>query len=161
MAPLEHARHQLWIPSPGSSIPVEIHESHLCDLSRLLISLYGVGYIGHPRLTRLIEKNQISNRDYLTGEEEARAFENKEYVRLHQSTLRKVDMLANIVERAADGTLKTNARLKEIYGGHFAYAAELVKEHWLFALIGLVGAIASIVALILFFTFEGSKISGG
>jgi hypothetical protein len=131
--------------------PFEIHESRRCDLARVLVGLYGVGYIGHPRLARLVEKNKISDRDFLTGEDEAQAFEKGEYVKLHQSTLRKVDILANICSRTADGTLKTNARFHEIYGGYFAYAKERLAAHWIVALLGIAGAIASIVALILYF----------
>lgn len=128
--------------------PFEIHESRLCDLARLLVGLYGVGYVGHPRLTRLVEKNSISDLDFLTGEEEAEAFENGEYVKLHQSTLRKVDILANIVVRTADGTLKTNARLAEIYGGYLAFGKETIREHWFFALLGIIGTILGIVAFV-------------
>lgn len=82
--------------------PEQISESRLVDLCRLLISIYDVGYIPHPRLKNLIEKNCITHKDFLDGEAEADAFINKQYVKLHQSTLRKVDILANIVERIAD-----------------------------------------------------------
>lgn len=129
--------------------PFEIHESRRCDLARLLVALYGIGYVPHPRLARLIERNKISDLGFLSGEDEAKAFENGEYVKLHQSTLRKVDILANIVERTADGTLRTNARRKEIYGSYVAFAAEMVREHWLFVLLGLFATVASIVKLIL------------
>ena len=131
--------------------PVDIHESQLCDLARLLVGVYGVAYAGHPRLTRLVEKNTISNRDFLTGEDEAAAFERREYAKLHQSTLRKVDILANIIERAADGSLRTNATFHEIYGGYFPAAIEIVRTHWVFVLLGLLGAVASIVGLVPYF----------
>lgn len=130
--------------------PFEIHESRLCDLARLLVSLYGVGYAGHPRLANIVGKNKISDLNFLNGEEEAAAFENGEYVKLHQSTLRKVDILANIAERTADGSLRTDARMREIYGGYFSAFTELMREHWISTLIGLVGAAASIVGLILY-----------
>ncbi|MCD4727186.1 MAG: 3'-5' exonuclease [Pirellulales bacterium] len=125
--------------------PSEIHGSQLFDLARILIDLYGVGYIGHPRLTNLIKLNSIGNLDLLPGEEEAKAFDNGEYVKLHQSTLRKVDILTNIVDRTADGTLKTLARKREIYGSNFAYAMEKIKEQWLFTLLGLVVVIGTII----------------
>ncbi|TWU60918.1 hypothetical protein V7x_52260 [Crateriforma conspicua] len=127
--------------------PFDIHESRLCDLARMLVSLYGVGYAGHPRLASVIEKNKISALNLLDGPQEAAAFESGEYVKLHQSTLRKVDVLANLAERAADGTLRTDARLREVYGGYLPAAAEMIREHWLFVLIGFVGAIASIIGL--------------
>ncbi|GBR36572.1 hypothetical protein AA101099_0405 [Neoasaia chiangmaiensis NBRC 101099] len=40
------------------------------DLSRILIDIYGVAYIGHSRLEKLIEKNEIQSRDMMTGGEE-------------------------------------------------------------------------------------------
>lgn len=56
-----------------------------------------------------MEKNHITKLDFLTGAEEASAFEAKEYVKLHQSTLRKVDVIAIIAVMAHEGTLKTEA----------------------------------------------------
>ena len=44
------------------------------DLPRLLSDIYGVTYIGHPRMKMLLEKNDIAARDFLTGAEEANAF---------------------------------------------------------------------------------------
>ena len=121
-----------------------------CDLSLLLHWLYGDDYIDHSRLESLVEKNSLTHPNFLKGSDEAKAFENSKYVKLYQSTLCKVDILSNIVDRAADGTLKTNARLKEIYGGYLAFAMEKIKEHWLFSLISFAGAITSIIALILY-----------
>lgn len=126
--------------------PPDVHDSCLCDLARLLVALYGIAYIGHPRLARLVELNSITDRDFLTGEAEAEAFLRRDYVRLHQSTLRKVDILANIAERAANGTLKTNARLAEIYGGYLAFAVDKITHHWLASLLGLASTIVGIIA---------------
>lgn len=128
--------------------PRDIHESRKCDLARLLVSLYGVGYIGHPRLASLVKLNHITDLNALNGEQEAEAFQNGQYAKLHQSTLRKVDMLANIAERTEDGTLKTIARLNEIYGGYCAFAAEQLKNHWIVALIGLVASVLGILKLV-------------
>jgi hypothetical protein len=66
-------------------------------------------------------------------------------------TLRKADIIANLTMRAAEGNLKTNARFNEIYGNWFAFAIEIMREHWLFTLIGVFGGIASIVALLIVF----------
>lgn len=131
--------------------PEEINESKLVDLSRLLIAIYGVGYIQHPRLTSLVEKNSITHRDFLDGKTEADAFINKQYVKLHQSTLRKVDVLANIVERAADGSLKTNSSRKDMYGNYLTAFIELIKENPIISavvgVISFVSAVAGIIAL--------------
>lgn len=125
--------------------PETIDESKLVDIARLLIAVYGPGYTGHPRMITLIKKNKISEKDLLSGEEEAAAFESGEYVALHQSTLRKVDIFANIIERFGSGTLKTNARWKDNLAMYPAAAGEFVKEHWFFALVGLVLTVVGIV----------------
>ena len=97
--------------------------------------LYDNDYIDHPRLENLVKKNSLTHPNFLKGPDEAKAFENSEYVKLHQSTLCKVDIFSNIVDRAADKTLKTNARLREIYGGYQVFAIEKAKESWIFVLL--------------------------
>lgn len=57
--------------------PVIIPDDNKIDLSRLLIQKYGKNYIEHPRLEKLIDKNEISKQDFLTGAQEANAFEKK------------------------------------------------------------------------------------
>ena len=126
--------------------PEELEESKKFDLARALVALYGTGYIGHPRLENIIKKNKITDMNFLSGKEESVAFDNKEYVKLHQSTLRKVDILANILGRTLDGSLKTNARWSEIYGFQPKVLGELIKEHWFFSLMGFIGLIIGIVA---------------
>lgn len=122
-------------------VPIQIPEDRKFDLSRALIDLYGVGYIGHRRLENLIEKNNITAKDFLSGEQEAEAFDRKEFVKLHQSTLRKVDTLANIFERTTNKSLKTNATWAEQYGFTPAVLAEIAKEHWLITLLVVAGGV--------------------
>lgn len=129
--------------------PIEIHESNLCDLARLFVDLYGPRYAKHPRLESIMEQNEITNRDFLTGKQEAEAFERKEYVKLHQSTLRKVDTFASLLERIANRTIKTYARWGDIYGGFPGYIGEHLREHWLVSLISFIGAIIGIAAAFL------------
>lgn len=126
--------------------PVVIAEDRKFDLARALVSIYGVGYIGHPRLQKLIEKNKITDRGFLSGKEEADSFDEKDYIKLHQSTLRKVDILANIFERTADGSIKTNSNWVEQYGAHPKIIVEIVREHWLWSLIVMIAIIVGLVA---------------
>lgn len=116
------------------------------DLSRSLVDIYGLSYIGHPRLEKLAEKNKISMRDFLAGESEAKAFNNKEYIKLHQSTLKKVDIFHTILEKVAQRDLKTNSRFYKVYGLTPQGIFESVKDHWLYAVINVVvGAIIGAV----------------
>lgn len=119
--------------------PFRIPEDRLVDLSRVLIGLYGVSYTGHPRLQTLMEKNKIRALDFLKGADEAAAFEQGMYLELHQSTLRKVDVLANIAERTHSGQLITAASWWETKGRSFRVVLEWIKDHWLW---GLLTAIA-------------------
>jgi hypothetical protein len=125
--------------------PFKIEEANKFDLARALIAVYGIGYIGHPRIQRLIQKNKITDIGFLNGQQEAEAFDNGEYVKLHQSTLRKVDILANIFERTADNSISTNARWKDIYGVSPAIIGEILKEHWLFSLLGFFAIVLGII----------------
>ena len=110
--------------------PFKIPDSQKIDLARLLIKCYGTGYIAHPRMEKLIEKNNIKAKDYLSGSQEADAFKNGEYVKLHMSTLRKVDVFANILNRAINNTLKVNSTWKEIYGISIQGIFNFCKETW-------------------------------
>jgi hypothetical protein len=131
--------------------PVEIHESRRFDLSRLLVAIYGNAYIGHPRLDRLVEKNNITRKAFMTGKEEADAFVNKNYVGLHQSTLRKVDVLANVAGRAQDRSLKTNTSWWNLHGGSVKGVADWLATHPAFTIFGVLTTVAgtalAIVAL--------------
>lgn len=121
------------------------------DLARVLVSLFGRQYTNHGefgRFQELITMNRMTDKGALTGKEEAEAFEKEEYIKLHQSTLRKVDCMSNIVERIVDGSIVTNATWKDKYGAHPKAIIELIKEHWLWSLcvmlaviIGLAGRI--------------------
>lgn len=115
--------------------PERISDSNKIDLARLFPNLYGGTYIGHPRLEKLIEKNGITQKDFLAGAKEAEAFNNKEYVKLHQSTLRKVDILHTLVERTAAGSLKTNSSWRDIYGINPQGIFEAAKENWLMSIV--------------------------
>ncbi|MEQ1772347.1 MAG: hypothetical protein ABL891_01075 [Burkholderiales bacterium] len=123
--------------------PVSVPEANRYDLSRLLVSIYGTGYVGHPRLEKLMTLNHVTPRDFLTGAQEAAAFEEKQFVKLHQSTLRKVDVLANLAGRAHAGDLKTLASWWEVNGRSIKAIGEWLREHWL---IGALVAIAGIVS---------------
>ncbi|MBL1270853.1 MAG: hypothetical protein COB25_000250 [Oceanospirillales bacterium] len=128
--------------------PFVILDEHKFDLARLLIDIYGVGYTGHPRLTTILEKNKIQPLDFLKGASEAEAFEAQNFVGLHQSTLRKVDMLANIATRVFDRSLKTSTTWWGMHGGSMRVFTSFVVESRTFQ---LVTGLASVVGLIIAF----------
>jgi hypothetical protein len=127
--------------------PVGINDDRKYDLARILVAKYGKNYVGHPRFERIIEKNKITKNSFLTGAEEADAFDQKDFVSLHQSTLRKVDVICNIAERAHDNSLKTNATWWRTHGGSVRGAIEYLKDHPMYFLLGAVAMIAGLVTV--------------
>lgn len=115
--------------------PFEVKDENKFDLARLLIDKYGKGYSGHPRLASILEMNKISPKHWLNGDQEANAFDNKEYVRLHQSTLAKVDVIENILKLTAEENFKTKSKWRDIYGLSPQGLFELAKDHWIYSLI--------------------------
>ena len=128
--------------------PIIIEDERKTDLARLLVDIYGVRYIGHPRLETLLAKNSIKPLDFLSGKQEAQAFENRNFVGLHQSTLRKVDVIANIAERAHSRQLKTNTTWWEMHGGRSKSILNWVMENKVVAFTASVASIAGLVLTI-------------
>ncbi|MHB1413679.1 MAG: hypothetical protein ACYC1C_00350 [Chloroflexota bacterium] len=129
--------------------PEHISESNLVDIARLLIDIYGPQYAPNPRLENAMTINNISSRHFLSGAEEAQAFESKEYVKLHQSTLKKVDVIQHLAERAWYGTLKTKASWQDQYGTKIGGIVEAATDHWAYKGLGFLGIVGSLIALAL------------
>jgi hypothetical protein len=127
--------------------PRAVPEENRVDLASLLIDIYGSGYAAHPRLENLLKLNAISPMNFLGGEAEARAFEAGEYVRLHQSTLRKVDVFVNLLNRLWDGTLRTKTPWYRQYGMTVGGIVEAVTDHWAYKALGFIGIVASLIGL--------------
>jgi hypothetical protein len=115
--------------------PFAIQDERKFDLARLLIDKYGKEYSDHPRLPSILEMNKISPKHWLNGAEEAEAFDNKEYVKLHQSTLAKVDVIETILKLSAEENLKTKSKWKDLYGITPQGVFEQIKDNWLYSLI--------------------------
>lgn len=116
--------------------PFELNDDKKVDLARELVTLYGRKYAPHTspkgrkgRLMSIVEMNNIADIDALPGAEEADAFIKGEYLKLHQSTLRKMDILANIFDRVHDKSIKTNATFMDTYGIHPIAILELAKNN--------------------------------
>lgn len=73
-----------------SNIPPKVDDSKRYNLSALVAAIYGNNYVDHPKMPNLMDINKGRPRDFLTGKEEVDAFERKEYLKLHKSTMCKV-----------------------------------------------------------------------
>ena len=131
--------------------PYKIQDDKKTDLARALISLFGRQYVGHSKAGRflaIVELNKITDKDALTGKEEADAFEAGEYVQLHRSTLRKIDCMSNLFVRNIDGSLISNASLQDQYGFHPKALIEYVRDHWLWSVVVIIAIISGLVGKI-------------
>ena len=142
--------HRFRILSGKDAKPYLVDEKHKIDLSRLLKDIYGSDYIGHPRMEQLLCKNNIARRDFLPGQEEAKAFENRNFAALHLSTLRIVDVIANIAVLAHDRNLETTTTWWEMRGGRVVTFVQWLGEHPLYAFGSLLfGAICAGLGVLL------------
>jgi hypothetical protein len=128
--------------------PTQVSDAKKIDLARALVAIYGIRYMKHPRLQNLVRENDISELASMTGEEEAVAFTRGDYVLLHKSTLRKVDILANLPERAVSKTLKTKARWYSSGQNILFSLVEVIREHPIYSLIGVILVVASVIGVI-------------
>ena len=110
--------------------PYKIPDEKKIDLSRILIQCYGDKYIEHPRMENLFAANDIKVKDYLNGKQEAEAFTNHEYVKLHMSTLGKVDAFACVLNLAIDNNLKVKSTWSQIHGFTIQGFLNYCKETW-------------------------------
>lgn len=132
--------------------PFVLSDERKVDLARVLVNLYSRSYASHTspsgkkgRIMTIMEINKIADLDALQGEEEADAFVQGEYLKLHRSTLRKVDVFANVFDRVHAKTLKTQAGFFDIYGVHPAALVEAAKDHWMLTVVVVLGSLASAI----------------
>jgi len=98
----------------GISVP----DINKIDLPEVFGKLFTYGFESnepHGQLLNLANRNKVSVRDSLPGVEEAAAFENREYLKLHMSTLRKVEIIDRLLTVYQSGKLKHNASIIEVY----------------------------------------------
>lgn len=104
----EHLEHRYRVLG-GNDAPVIPVERRL-NLNDLLADRYGGGYAKHSKLKSLMELNGGIHRHFLSGEEEVQAFQNNEFIRMHNSTLSKVGFLHSVVRKFLMGKLRTASR---------------------------------------------------
>jgi len=136
----EHINHRYNVLKDNNFpiIPVE----QRINLSDVLKSRYGSGYAKHPKLLSLMDLNGGRHRHFLTGEEEVQAFQAKEFIRMHNSTLCKVRFFSSVIEKVINGRLRTSTI-------GFGVMLDRVFESRLAKLIGLISAIGSLLILVL------------
>ncbi len=103
----EHLEHRYRaLGGPGTPVvPIE----HRVNLNDILKDRYGSKYVPDPKMKSLMELNGEIHRDFLTGKEEVQAFNNNEFIRMHNSTLCKVEFFKNVMNKIVNGRIRTNS----------------------------------------------------
>ena len=125
--------------------PKEVADDRKFDLAKILYNLLGPKYIPHGRFQNILEKNKMTPRNYLNGKEEAAAFENGEYIKLHQSTLAKVDVIMHLAKDAAEGRLKCNNSYFKQKGLTLSTASTILKDHPMYTFICILLTVAAAI----------------
>jgi len=128
--------------------PFVLDDAKKVDAARYVNDIYGRKYAHNPKIIDLTELNGFNDTHLLSGAQEAEAFEKDEYLKLHQSTLRKVDILSYTVDLAANGSLKTRASFWSVYGVHPKILVELIREHWFFGALTIAAVVYAIARLL-------------
>lgn len=127
--------------------PQQIDDQFKYDLPEILGHIYTYKFAKHNEPTKgqflnLCHKNLISTRDALTGKQEAEAFDGRDFLKLHMSSMRKVEMMDRILTLQEKNKLKNDVWLYKQCGLTPAGIIEIVRNNWiLFVLWSLIMAI--------------------
>lgn len=120
--------------------PVTVSESQKLDMAKLFVDLYGSGYGGAVPRQTLAEANRLPMMGFLSGEEEARSFEEGNYRAVQNSTLVKVKLHSDLVELAQTRALKTQASWWTLNLGRVRESYEMFERNPLIAFASLLFA---------------------
>lgn len=130
-------------------INFDIDDDRKYDFPRILALIYTMQYEKNKpkgRLLNLAIRNNIGTENALTGSEEANAFDEKQYLKLHMSTLKKVDIIEGIITRANNSDLTVMTGNIHIYGLTIPGIFKLVKDTpWLLLIATAVGYILNLI----------------
>lgn len=116
--------------------PKNIEDPFKYDLPEILGLIYTYDFEKHNKPTKgqllnLSIRNKISTRDALKGKDEAEAFEKRDFLLLHMSTIRKVEMIDRILTLEEKNKLKVNVWLYKACGLTPAGIIEIVRNNWI------------------------------
>jgi hypothetical protein len=99
---LEH-RYRMLSREEPHRIPIEAR----VNIVDILRERYGEDFAPDPRMKNLMLLNGPIDRRFLSGEDEAAAFKNQEFIRMNTSTISKVEFFWWVIEQARRGKLHT------------------------------------------------------
>lgn len=101
----EHIEHRYRVLTKTD--PPNVPYDNRINISDILKYKYGQNYAPDPRMLKLMEMNGRRDPRFLTGDEEAAAFQRKEFIRMNSSTISKVEFFRHVIKQAIIGKLHT------------------------------------------------------
>jgi hypothetical protein len=90
----------------GNEAP-RIPDARRYNLSSLITAKYGSDCVDDPKMTNLMDLNGGKHRDFLSGADEVKAFQDKEFIKLHKSTMSKTYWFQKMYLLLLDNSVKT------------------------------------------------------
>ena len=102
---LEHRSRRL-----GNGMPPILPMEHRLNLNDMLKAKYGSDYAPDPKMKNLILLNGALPPTFLDGAQESAAFKAKDFIRMHASTISKVEFFRHAIILAEKGKLHTASK---------------------------------------------------
>jgi hypothetical protein len=103
----EHLAHRYQTLTGGNPVAPDVPIGHRINLNDVLRAKYGELYADHPQLLNLMKLQGDLPMHFLTGEQESACFANQDFIRMHLSTISKVQFFSYVIKQAIRGKLKT------------------------------------------------------
>jgi hypothetical protein len=132
---LEHRYRSLCKNEPPS-VPIEVR----LNLNDILSERYGSDYANDPKMKNLMLLNGERDLRFLEGHQEAEAFVKREFIRMHNSTICKVEFFRRVIRLAINGKLHTA-------GNGILVRIDRLLESRAARVLAFVAAVAGIVSL--------------
>jgi len=127
--------------------PKAIDDQFKYDLPDIVGLIYTYNFEKHKKPTQgqllnLAIRNKVTTRDALTGKDEAEAFDKRDFLLLHMSTMRKLEIIDRLLTLEEKNKLKVDVWLFKACGLTIPGIIEIVRNNWiLFLLWSLIMAI--------------------
>lgn len=89
---------------------LSLDESCLIDMHASLVKEFGRRFASKPQLLSLAEMNDLSLAEVMTGDAELEALQRGDFPAVSRSTAKKAELIAQLLERYAEGRLVTGKR---------------------------------------------------
>ncbi|MFI6958694.1 hypothetical protein ACIBJI_35165 [Nocardia sp. NPDC050408] len=80
----------------------------LFDLDQIITEQYGEAYVPHPKFRNLVALNKVSQRYWISGQDEAEKAEKEDYAAIQRSTSEKARAIAQLFSGFMGGSLVTS-----------------------------------------------------